>query len=399
MRPPLAVAAAIVAALPALALGASADDVAAGRLAFERFWVEAPGATPAIDGLGPLFNERACASCHEQGGPARWVLLNSGEAAAVGLVARFGSAYGLPDPTYGRQLQTAAAGGLPAEGVILLQRHIDSPSMLSMAIDLRQGALAPGTRVSYRQAPPLRGRGLIDRVSAAAVMAAADPDDRDGDGISGRVRLLDHNKTIGRFGWKAATRSLDDQIAAAFALDLGLSSPSAPHPFGDCTRLQAACLAAPTGSDRPGEPEITAETVRQVSAFIEAMPVPPPPPADPHAETLFASTGCAACHVPDLPDGNGRPLRVFTDLLLHDMGPDLDDGMAEPGVASHEWRTAPLIGLSEGGQYRRYMHDGRAADLRQAINAHGGEAAAARDRFLALGDKDQDALLRYLQAL
>jgi CxxC motif-containing protein (DUF1111 family) len=188
-------------------------------------------------------------------------------------------------------------------------------------------------------------------------------------------------------------------VAAAFATDLGLSSPLAPFDHGDCTEAQPDCLAAPTGAAGPAEPELSGEVIGLVTAFVASLPPPPPPDPNPRAETLFASTGCASCHTPTLPDGDGKPLPVFTDLLLHDMGPDLDDGVGEVGVASSEWRTAPLIGLSIGGKFRRYMHDGRAAGLREAINHHGGEGAAARDRFLALFDEDQETLLRYLESL
>lgn len=383
----------------ALAAGGDHLDAVVGKSLFERYWVEAPASTTATDGLGPLFNERACALCHVDAGGSRFAVLDTGEVGARGLVARLGSRDGIPDPRYGHQIQNNAVAGLDAEGIIRVRASgTGDDERLSYALDLREGPLGPHTAVSYRQAPPLTGRADIARISTTAIMVGSDPDDRDGDGISGRVRLLDYNKTVGRFGWKGATRSLETQIAAAFATDIGLSTPAMPFPHGDCTRLQTACLAAPTGIGPEGGAELGDDIVRMLAAFIRELPRPAAAD-DPAGAALFADTGCAACHRPTMPDGQGNPVRVFTDLLLHDMGPELDDGVGETGVASSEWRTAPLIAMTDRAGLRRYLHDGRAGTIAAAVAAHGGEGAAARERFQALGEVERGALIRYVESL
>lgn len=358
-------------------------DVAMGGALFDRLWVPAPSSTLASDGLGPRFNARSCAACHSRGGAARFTPPSSGDAdtdglmdgvISQGLVARLALDDGSPHPVFGRQLQPASVPGLAPE---VLDR--DEPDL----------------RLSHRQAPTLRGRGLMAALDAAGILAVADPDDADGDGISGRPRLVDG--AIGRFGWKAEHATLEGQIATAFALDLGLSTPLLPDGFGDCAARDAACWAMPDGGrDAFSETEISAEMLRLVVAFTESLH-PAPAGVDAVGSSLFAATGCAACHVPDMPGPDG-PLRVHSDLLLHDMGPGLDDGLPEPGALSSEWRTAPLIDMAPAPG-RRYLHDGRAADVTQAVAAHGGEAGAARDRFAALPAADRAALAAYVEGL
>ncbi|MBN8998076.1 MAG: c-type cytochrome, partial [Rhizobiales bacterium] len=145
--------------------------------------------------------------------------------------------------------------------------------------------------------------------------------------------------------------------------------------------------------------EISNEMLRVLAAYVDGLQAPPAVD-DPRGAALFAATGCAACHVPDMPALGGGTVRVFSDLLLHDMGPGLDDGVGEPGVLSSEWRTAPLLTLStRTGTDRRYLHDGRAATIADAVLAHGGEADPARSRFEALSGEDRAALLAYLETL
>jgi CxxC motif-containing protein (DUF1111 family) len=207
---------------------------------------------------------------------------------------------------------------------------------------------------------------------------------------------------VGRYGWKAGNPTLDDQIADAFAREMGLSSALRPLPYGDCTALQADCLGAPSGAgviaaNAAGSSghELSDEMTGLVAAFVRSLPQGPanaeePPPA-------FAAAGCASCHVPALATLAGGTAMLLSDLLLHDMGPGLDDGAGEPGVSSAEWRTAPLVALS--GKGRRYLHDGSAGTIDAAIRAHGGEAAAAQKAYLALPETERDALLAYLETL
>lgn len=374
-------------------------DAAIGKALFERAWVPAPSSTAADDGLGPLFNARACATCHRGAGPARVLRAADGSMRGQGLVVRFATSAGAPDPFYGHQLQDQAVPGLAGEGRLTISAAGDAP--LPWAVDLNGPPLASGVRAGLRLAPSLTGRAQLARIDAAAILAAADPDDRDGDGIAGRARIVGYRDgwpELGRFGWKASVADLPAQVAGAFALDMGLSSRAVPLPYGDCTPAETDCLAAPTGIRRgDGGQELDDAIIRLVAGFV-ATRTAPPPPDNPAAMRLFTATGCATCHRPTMPDATGAPLRAFTDLLLHDMGPALDDGVGEPGVASAEWRTAPLADLAPGDG-RRYLHDGRAATIEAAIAAHCGEAAASRARYATLPPVDRAALLRFIEGL
>lgn len=395
-----AMAAGIVTGGAGLAATALEPEMAAvlGRALFERDWVPGAASTNSADGLGPLFAARGCAGCHA--GPALGARFTEvdGKVAARGFVVRLGTAEGAPDPHYGRMAQSQAAPGLTPEARIVLTAA--NAGGFRYDLGLNEGPLAEGMRESPRIAPPLIGRGAIERVDAAAVMALADPDDRDGDGISGRARIVETagGPELGRFGWKAGNAGIEEQVADAFSLDMGLSSARRPLAAGDCTEAQAQCRNAPSGeSARAGGHELTDEMIAMVAAYVRSLPVPRPQD-DPAGTVLFADAGCAACHVPEMAAFGGGTVRVHTDLLLHDMGASLDDGVGERDAASAEWRTAPLIAMApEGG--RRYLHDGRAPDIDTAVRAHAGEGAAARERYVALGVADRAALLRYVEGL
>jgi CxxC motif-containing protein (DUF1111 family) len=251
-----------------------------------------------------------------------------------------------------------------------------------------------------RAAPPLRGRALLEDIDAAAVLALADPDDRDGDGISGRARMVmtSEGETLGRYGWKAGVPSLADQVADAFVHELGLSSAARALPHGDCTEREPDCLAAPSGeSARNGGHEISAEMIGLVAAYVASLDHATREMPSGGAE-IFSAVGCAACHAPALPGTDGTEIAAYTDLLLHDMGPALDDGVGERGAASAEWRTAPLTDMRPGGG-RRYLHDGRAPTIDAATRAHGGEANSSRTRYEALAEADRAALIQFVESL
>jgi CxxC motif-containing protein (DUF1111 family) len=382
-----------------LAGGALADDRmsrAIGKALFERAWVPAPSSTKANDGLGPLFNARACTSCHV--GLERMPVETdaSGIVTSENLVLRFSNGNGTADPVYGRQLQTSALPGVELEGHVVLSESGPSPR-------LSQGKVATGTRHGARLAPALRGLGLLDAVPDAAILERADPDDRNGDGISGRANMVvanDGASRVGRFGWKASAASLSTMTEAAFSLDLGLSTPGRPDAWGDCTERQSACRASPHGGDRD-VPEITAELVAMIRDYLASI-APPAPAGGIVVEAgakVFSASGCAACHTPALPSPR-ETVNTYTDLLLHDMGDELDGGATEPGVAPGEWRTAPLWGISRilaSGAH--FLHDGRARTLEEAILAHGGEGARSRSRYLALDRRERERLLAFLSSL
>jgi CxxC motif-containing protein (DUF1111 family) len=179
---------------------------------------------------------------------------------------------------------------------------------------------------------------------------------------------------------------------------MGMSTPSHPDPFGDCTPAERACRAAATGSQH-GEPEVAEPILDAITAYVASLPAPPPR-ADTAGAAAFAALGCAACHRPALKDSEGRSAMLYSDLLLHEMGPALDDGVAEPGVRPSEWRTPPLLGL---GQRLRagtgLLHDGRATTIEAAVAAHGGDASAARSAFERAPASDRAALVSFLEGL
>lgn len=377
-------------------------DVAIGKAVFDRLWVQAPASTKSADGLGPLYAARSCASCHAgSGGRTTFRLGRDDPAEHPGLVIRFGDSSGKPDPVYGAQLQPAGLSGVAGEGRGAVRFDPAADGMLPRprwsVEELGYGALSPQTRASPRVALSLAGIGLLARVSDAEILSREDPDDRNRDGVRGRAARLASGE-IGRFGWKASEPTLQAQAAAAFSLDLGLSTDLRPDPAGDCTEAQTACRFAPQGSE-DGEPEVAPALMAGLVAFLERRPAPAAPETTKGAKT-FASVGCAACHAPSLVLDGGGEARAFTDLLLHDMGEALDDGAGEGAAASRDWRTAPLWGLSRAlAQGSGLMHDGRAKDVAEAVRWHGGEASGAKSRFDALTKAERDALVAYVSGL
>ena len=240
----------------------------------------------------------------------------------------------------------------------------------------------------------------------------ADPDDADGDGISGRPNMVwDIRRSevvLGRFGWKANEPTVEQQAAAAFLGDIGITSTLFPEE--NCPAAQDACAAAPNG----GTPEIPDERLAQVEFYVQTLAVPAMRNVDDprvrRGAELFVQTGCAACHRPRHVTGDDHPVEPlrnqtifpFTDLLLHDMGEGLADGRPDGLATGREWRTPPLwgIGLVEVvNRHTMFLHDGRARSLEEAILWHGGEGQAARDQFMALTRDERDALLQFLRSL
>jgi len=386
---------------PAIVIAADDVDRALGKALFERIWVPAPASTDAANGLGPFFSERSCVACHGGPGGGASVALTDTGVVARGVSIRFGDADGNPDPTYGTGFQARAVPGLGSEGTLAIAA-VGTDAPLAVTVRPGRGPLSPGTRVSIRLAPPLVARGQLDAIDPAAILARADPGDANGDGISGRPNMVDtrDGPAIGRFGWKAEQPSLAHQVAHAFAFDLGLSSPLYPLPHGDCTATEADCLAAPDGrSPRFDNQEISTRMIDLVAGYVYGLE-PKTTGPDRLGSVIFSDLGCNSCHTPSLPDKHGGQVTIYSDLLLHDMGAALDDGVGALGVKSLEWRTAPLAGLAwSRGTTRRYLHDGRASNLDAAIRAHGGEAAGAHSGYAALPPEDRARLIAFLETL
>jgi CxxC motif-containing protein (DUF1111 family) len=260
--------------------------------------------------------------------------------------------------------------------------------------------------VAQRSAPPLFGLGVFERLSDAEIAANADPADADGDGISGRNNI--DGPLIGRFGYKSQEGSLIDFIRGPFFNHLGITSnfPATIPPAqlaGDppLLRLFAAPQVAPppaplVDDDGVADPEIADEDLVDLVIFLRELAPPAPLPMDATArrgETLFVSTGCAKCHVPNLKQ-TGEPALAYTDLLIHDMGEGLADGVVQLLAQGTEFRTQPLWGVRH---HAPFLHDGRAATIEDAVLAHGGEAQAIRDAFAALPQADRDAITAFLE--
>ena len=377
-------------------LTAASLDLAIGKRLFERNWVSAPSSTKSDDGLGPLYDAPSCAACHVQN-PRPEVDETS---TPPGMVVRLGNAKGGADPVYGAQLQTrGVAGQVPEANPDIRWTMKDGLRVASVTLySLGYGALAPDTKVALRRAPSIRGAGLLAQIPESEILSGADPDDANHDGIAGRAPwiVVNGKRVLGRFGWKATQPDLAAQTAIAFSRDIGLSTRLDPAPWGDCTAAERACRAGPHGS-QDGEPEVADELLSLIVQYVSALA---PPLAKPAAasEKLFAEAGCNACHAtPHLADGT--PVRAYTDLLLHDLGPGLNDGIAEGAAPPGFWRTAPLWDVAGSLKIGGLLHDGRARNVGEAVEWHAGEAASARARFRALTPADKAALVAFVSGL
>jgi Predicted thiol oxidoreductase len=413
-----------------------------GNGLFRKVWVSAPSSTQASDGLGPLFNARACQSCHLKDGrghppegaaDATSMFLRLARAPETEEERRLVAEHGLlnlPDPVYGGQLQDLAVPGLKAEGKMVIEYRevpvtLGDGTVVSLraptysVADLADGPLHPGTTLSPRVTPQMIGLGLVEQIHPADILAHADPDDRDGDGISGRPNIVRDMATgetvLGRFGWKAQTPSIRQQTADAFSGDLGISTPDVPDPWGDCTEAQARCRAMPTGvQPRLGDTEAPDPVMDLVTFYSQNLAVPARRNVDDkqvlRGKELFYELGCTSCHTPKFVTRRDAPDKAFafqliwpySDFLLHDMGEGLADGQQVGRASGSEWRTPPLwgIGLTETvSGHTFFLHDGRARNLTEAILWHGGEAKRARDGFAALEQADREALLKFLESL
>lgn len=407
--------------------GEREDDFFVGNAIFNRGWATAPASVPDFDGLGPLFNATNCSACHLKDGRGRPPV--GPDESFLGLLLRLSvpgeSEHGgpVPEPTYGGQVQGSAVLGVPPEGrekVVYVEQPGAFPDGEAYSLraptysveDLGYGPMAPDTLISPRVAPGVFGLGLLELVPEEEIVARADPDDANGDGVSGRPnRVFDVRRgglALGRFGWKANQPSLEQQAAGAFNGDVGITSSL--FPVGDCTAEQAACLGAPSG----GSPELGDALLASVVAYSHLLAVPArrdwATPTVRRGKTLFTTFGCTRCHTPTLHTGPSgtypelahATIRPYTDLLLHDMGPGLADGRPDFQATGAEWRTPPLWGmglLHTVNKHTFLLHDGRARDAREAILWHDGEGRAARDAFAAAAKPDRDALLAFLESL
>lgn len=421
-------------------------DYYAGKALATQPWVRAPTTTDARDGLGPIYHARSCLSCHVRGGRGQ----SAGEdgtapATLVRLSLPGRGPHGgpIPDPVYGAQLQPESTSlshqlrglagadayegdGAPPEAAVHIRwvpKPFVYPDGTTLALrapalevsSLGYGPMDPSVRMGLRHTPSLAGMGLLEGIDVADIEHLADPEDTNGDGISGRLnRVWDPESASmrpGRFGLKANQPSLRVQVAGALSGDMGLSSPIFPEQ--PCTQKQARCLAAPNGNDADGF-EVPEPLLASMVYFTASIAVPerrrPEDPMVLRGQVLFDDVGCSGCHVARfvtvvndaLPHLSSQEIWPYTDLLLHDMGPDLADGREDFDATGSEWRTPPLwgAGLARAMHARvGFLHDGRARTIEEAVVWHDAEGRPSRDRFAALAVEDRRALVAFVRSL
>lgn len=353
------------------------------------------------EGLGPVFNAPSCDSCHP----------GEGRAHPEFGFTRFGRWMdGVFDPMRaegGPQLQDRGVPGYPPE-------------------ELPDGDIVQ----TILLAPAITGLGLLEAVDDATLIALADPEDADGDGISGRVHWVPASneiqemvargirgtgtrpqahggRYIGRFGRKASNVNLLHQTVQAYHQDMGLTSDFA---LEDPVNHE---VGAGSG-DVAGDPEIPSDVLLAVNFYLRTLR--PPLRRDEGdsdvlaGEQLFAEAQCTSCHIPSMTTGESEidalsvvTFHPYTDLLLHDMGPELDDGYVEGDAGGSEWRTSPLWGLGLAADFQGgrtfYLHDGRAETLHEAIELHGGEGASSREAYRRFSEREKEQLRLFLLSL
>ena len=323
-------------------------------------------------GLGPLFNARSCITCHSS--PFSGGMGSNG----LGIALRVG------------RLDNGAFDPLVGHGGPIARAH--AVSELGYACTARPGIPAGANLTSVRNAPALFGLGLVDAIPDDVILAGVTSTT---DGVHGQPNLVldpTGKERVGRFGWKADIATLHQFVGEAFRNELGITNPAAPRD------LSLPSVADETGCAGLGmAPEDDGTMVDAVTAYItDLKPVHGQQDVmRTEGERLFRSTGCASCHTPSLYT-NEREIPLYSDLLIHDMGPALDDGVVQGQAIGRQWRTTPLWGLSVR---QRFLHDGRARSPQEAILAHGGEADEAVLHFRSLPPDEQEALLRLLGSL
>lgn len=321
------------------------------------------------DGLGPLYVRNACSACHAADGRGPGVVtkvtpLENASATVTALLP-----FGATERPY-----TTAGATVP----LLAPEH-------------------PSLRVVSRLPPAVFGRGYLEAIAEEDLERLARAAAARAGSARGRPNRMKDGR-IGRFGIKARLGSLRDFAADALNGDMGVTSPLRPDE-----------PAGPEGlrdDDKPGV-DFSLEQVELLGDYLRGLEIPARRPTGRHGRALFDSARCSECHVPAFTTARDYPVKalsgvqaeVYTDLLLHDMGPELADGVAEDGAGPREFRTAPLIGLRF---LPSFLHDGRAKSVEQAIVLHGEGASEARDsvaRFRALAPGDRAKLVEFVEAL
>lgn len=402
-------------------------EFAFGNRLFNTKWAAPPASVKTLDGLGPLFNRNSCSGCHFKdgrgrppGGPDEEMLSMLVRISLPGV-----DSHGAPlaHPVYGGQINPQSLQGIKPEGRVGIT-YTEKPGAYadgetySLRVpqyhftDFQYGELEDTVLFSPRVAPAVYGLGLVEAIPETAILRNEDPDDADGNGISGRAnRVFDIASAgikLGRFGWKAGQPNLRQQSAGAFVGDIGITSTLFPEE--NFSEVQAAQGVAVSG----GEPEIEDGFLRKLVFYVQTLAVPArreiTEPAVVRGEEVFHELDCSSCHQPafvtgehpEVPELSNQAIFPYSDFLLHDMGPELADGRPEFAATGNEWRTPPLwgIGLIETvNGHTEFLHDGRARGYAEAILWHGGEAEPSREKFRRLESEERESLIAFLKSL
>jgi CxxC motif-containing protein (DUF1111 family) len=392
-----------------------------GDVAFGSVFVTPPATVNA--GLGPFFNNSSCTACHIRDGrglpekgqllvrvsdpKSKYLPLNA-DSTEYHLEGGVESENTPPVVGLGNQIQDQSVYGKSKEAEVEIawmekEGNYGDGTTYSLRspiakITLPDGKLlSPDIQTSLRLPPPIFGLGLLEAVPEKTLLKSADPDDKNGDGISGRVNevwdVSNKKTTVGRFGWKANNPNLLQQSAGAYVNDMGVTSPLFPK------------KDTPTDIDR--------HTLDLTTFYVQTLGVPARRNIEDvrvkKGEKLFNEANCGTCHFPSLQTGEhkvkllaGQKIHPYTDLLLHDMGEGLADRRPDFLANGTEWRTTPLwgIGLTQTVlPYASYLHDGRARTLEESILWHGGESEASKEAFRNMSSGDREALLGFLRSL
>ena len=408
--------------------GQDRRDFVVGNSFFQSVWVTSPASANLRDGLGPTFNAVSCSSCHLKDGRGRGLPDDDGKV-DISLLFRLRvkNADGSVSPTenYGSQFNPRGVMGVPGEGKafvnfethtgqfsdgIFFELKRPKYSFLNLAF----GAFEKNTIFSPRVGPQMIGLGLIENIDEEDILSKADPFDLNKDGISGRPNtvysLVEQRHVLGRFGWKASVSSLLEQNAGAFHGDIGITSYL--HPEEDCPIIQIDCIAKKTQND------ISEDLLGKVTLYTQLLAVPMRRNMNSqnvqNGKRIFNQIGCLDCHTPSYITGknsrfeilNNQTIYPYSDFLLHDMGNDLADDIGEfkneEDAGTREWRTPPLWGIGLFklvNGHTRYMHDGRARNISEAILWHGGEALYAKTNYLKISINQRADLIEFLNSL
>lgn len=391
-----------------------------GDIGFEAQFVANPA--PRNGGLGPVFNNISCNGCHPSDGRASFpenINALSGFFYKISLPGNDEHGGPAPVPGFGTQLQHQSIYGFEAEGKMSVTFQ-DQTVLLAdgTTVTLQKPVYSiispyfplPGNvMISPRIGMPVFGLGLLEAIPEAAILANADPDDRDKDEISGKANYVwnpvSETTQLGRFGWKAGTPSVLVQTAGAFNEDMGLTNFLKP---AESSANQA------NGDPNAVSPEVTRELLENVVFYSLTLGVPAGRNFDDpnviSGQKIFEQLKCATCHIPSFTTGNyegipeisNQKIFPYTDMLLHDMGDDLADNRPEFLANGKEWKTRPLWGIgltAVTSGHTSFLHDGRARNIIEAILWHGGEAEKSRNDFKKLSAKDREMLLEFLQSL